>query len=287
MQRPSRFFCAGSLNVDITFPVERLPEEHEKLRCDGAHLSHGGSAANTAHWLARLGHATAMLGCVGEDAFGRQAVQALATAGVDTAYIQYAASAATGLAAIFASPAGKRMVTSGGANAHFDPAGLPASLFGPDSHLHVATPLRAIALPLLQQAKANGASTSCDLDQGPDAELLPLLDICFINHSDLARWLGTDDPAEAWQRLSAPPGFTLVMTQGAQGATAVSHEGSHSVTAQEVLVRDRTGGGDAFDAGYLHGLAQGLDRAACLQQGLRLAACVIASFGTRPLLRDG
>ncbi|WP_255211158.1 carbohydrate kinase family protein, partial [Methylogaea oryzae] len=88
--------------MDITFPVERLPEEHEKLRCDGALISQGGSAANTAHWLARLGHATVMLGCVGDDAFGSVAVAALAAVGVDTRHIQRTTQAATGLAAVFA-----------------------------------------------------------------------------------------------------------------------------------------------------------------------------------------
>lgn len=34
-----RFICAGNLNVDITFPVERLPEEHEKLRCGESYLA--------------------------------------------------------------------------------------------------------------------------------------------------------------------------------------------------------------------------------------------------------
>lgn len=91
-----RFICAGSLNVDLTFPVERLPAEHEKLRCRGSALHYGGSAANTAYWLARLEQPVQMLGCVGDDPFGSLAVAALAEVGVDTRLIQRTCRNASG-----------------------------------------------------------------------------------------------------------------------------------------------------------------------------------------------
>ena len=157
---PRRFICAGSLNVDISFTVERMPDEHEKLRCDSAQLSAGGSAANTAHWLGGLGVETAMLGCVGFDPFGQWCVDALAAAGVNVDHIQRVDGAATGMATIFTNPADKRMVTAGGANRCFIPRQVPDNLFDRDSHLHVATTIGQMARDLLRMAKGSGATTS-------------------------------------------------------------------------------------------------------------------------------
>lgn len=274
-----RFICAGSLNVDITFQVPRMPEEHEKLRVDESIVSCGGSAANTAHWLARLGADVRMLGCVGTDAFGCLCVDALARVGVDVGLVQRSARSATGIAAIFVNPSSKRMVTTGGANGCFNPQVLPGDLFQPGVHLHVATSSLPMALSLLRMAKAGGASTSCDLDGLPGPELISHADVCFANQTDLFRALGQIEPGDAWRRLGGPG---LALTRGTEGASFVDASGEYFTRALDVEVVDRTGGGDAFDAGFLLGWSQGLDWPSCLRSGLSLAAQVIAARGSRP-----
>jgi ribokinase len=275
-----QIICAGSLNVDLTFQIPRMPEEHEKLRCSETRVSCGGSAANTAHWLARLGVDTRMLGCVGEDVFGGLCVDALRAVGVDVQLIQRTREAATGMAAILVNPGSKRMVTSGGANACLEVERVPLEIFGPGVHLHVATPLFSIALPLLRRAKQAGATTSCDLDGESCPELSPLLDFCLMNQTDLTRWLGSVTVREAWERLGSSA--NLIVTQGARGATAVAAGAEVFASAFDVPVVDRTGGGDAFDAGFLFGLAQGGSLATCLRMGLFMAAGVVAGVGARP-----
>ncbi|CAI8774482.1 carbohydrate kinase family protein [Methylocaldum szegediense] len=275
-----RFICVGNLNVDLTFPITRLPAEHEKLRCQGMTLHYGGSAANTAYWLARLGQPVQMLGCVGDDPFGALAVAELAEAGVDTSLIQRTRRSLTGMAVIFASPGSKRMVTSGGANTYFNPAEVDSGIFGPGTHLHVATSLNEIALPLVRLARQRGASVSCGLDEGPSTDMMPWLDWVFMNHTELRRWSGADDPREARRRL--PPSTQLVVTRGASGAMALGPFGEYTCPAFPAIVVDRTGGGDAFDAGFLYGLARAAGPETCLRFGLLLAARVIAHEGSRP-----
>ena len=111
--------------------------------------------------------------------------------------------------------------------------------------------------------------------------MAPLVDYCFINHTDLQRALGPVEPREAWNTLD--PHMTLVVTQGESGATAVNERGEHSIPAVPVSVIDRTGGGDAFDAGFLYGLFRGDGLTGCLRLGLQLAARVVAAAGARPL----
>lgn len=275
-----QILCAGSLNVDLTFQVPRMPEEHEKVRCDESRLSCGGSAANTAYWLAKLGMETRMLGCVGEDAFGALCVDSLEAAGVDVQLVQRINQTATGMAAILVNPGSKRMVTSAGANAYFEAGRIAADTFGSGVHLHVATPLNAIALPLLRMAKRAGATTSCDLDGGLIPELRPLVDFCLMNRADLSRWLGSNRFRQALTRLGE--GSSLIVTQGGRGATALSEGAETFVSAFDTRVVDRTGGGDAFDAGFLYALAQERGMSTCLRLGLFMAAGVIAGAGARP-----
>jgi sugar/nucleoside kinase (ribokinase family) len=275
-----QILCAGSLNVDLTFPVPRMPEEHEKLRCGESGWSCGGSAANTAYWLARLGIETRMLGCVGDDVFGRLCLDSLRNVGVDLQLIQCTSKATTGMAAILVNPNSKRMVTSGGANAHFEPGRVPASVFGPDTHLHVATSLRSLALPLLQMAKQTGASTSSDMDGGPGDASCALVDYCLTNRTDLTRWHGSAGFGEARERLGS--GSSLIVTQGGRGATALSEGAEVFASAFNAQAVDRTGGGDAFDAGFLYALARGCKMAARLRLGLFMAAGVIGGVGARP-----
>jgi len=276
--------CAGSLNLDLTFQVPRMPEEHEKLRCSETRISCGGSAANTAYWLARLGVDTRMLGCVGEDVFGGLCIDALRTVGVDVKLIQRTRKATTGMAAILVNPSSKRMVTSGGANACLEVERVPIEIFGPGVHLHVATPLSSIALPLLRIAKEAGATTSCDVDGESCPELYPLLDFCLINQTDLTRWLGSVALREAWERLGGSA--NLVVTQGARGATAVGAGAEVFASAFDIRVVDRTGGGDAFDAGFLFGLTREDSLMTCLRMGLFMAASVVGGVGARPATVD-
>ena len=275
-----QILCAGSLNVDLTFQVPRMPEEHEKLRCGEGGLSCGGSAANTAYWLAKLGIETRMLGCVGEDMFGALCIDSLEAVGIDVQLIQRTPKATTGMAAIFVNPSSKRMVTSGGANAHFEAGRVSYGVFGPGAHLHVATSLNSVALPLLRMARQAGATTSCDLDGGPRQELHTLVDFCLMNRADLTRWLGFTGFDEARKRLGSSS--HLIVTQGERGASALSEGAEVFASAFAAQVVDRTGGGDAFDAGFLYALAQGSRMATCLRLGLFMAAGVIGGAGARP-----
>lgn len=279
-----RFVCAGNLNVDITFPVERLPEEHEKLRCLESTLTYGGGAANTGYWLARLGQPVQILGCVGDDPVGSLAVAALAESGVDTSRIQRTHQSLTGMAAIFSTPQSKRMVISGGANAYFDPALLEGEIFDAGVHLHVATCMHQIAHPLIRLAKERGATVSCDLNERPDPRMLRYLDLLFTNHTELRRWTGSEAPAEARKLLT--PKNVLIVTQGAYGATMLGPTEEIFEPAPPVSVVDRTGGGDAFIAGFLYGLAQDQPARVCLRLGLMLATQVIAKPGSRPAAVD-
>ena len=94
-----RVTVLGSLNTDISVPVPHLPGPGETvLAAAAASIGTGGKGANQAVAAARLGAATRMVGCCGDDEFGGSLRGALAAEGIDVAGLRTAPGAASGLA---------------------------------------------------------------------------------------------------------------------------------------------------------------------------------------------
>lgn len=90
----------GSINADLVAGVEQLP-----LRAETIHALHfqqhlGGKGANQAVAAALLGGRVAMVGCVGDDGAGAQALQGLAEAGVHRDGVRTVVGKPTGTALI-------------------------------------------------------------------------------------------------------------------------------------------------------------------------------------------
>jgi len=281
-----RVICIGSLNMDMFIGIDRLPDAHEKVRCETYSMQCGGSAANTAYWLARLGCNVMMVGCVGSDYFGQRCVADLENVGANCRCIHTVESHLTGAAIIMYSGSSKRIITTGGANRSLLPDMLPLDQFDNKTHVHIATSNRAVALRALEKAKERGARTSADVGSTPCLVGLRLLDYCFINSDDLHRWLGNDDPIARWRelfhsmRVDMPP--MLIVTRGAKGALCCSHDTCIEIPTVAVSPVDRTGGGDAFCAGVIARFVQKHDLVSCIKYGLELARSVILAVGSRP-----
>jgi ribokinase len=157
-QRP-RVTVLGSLNTDISLPVPRLPGPGETVLATApASIGTGGKGANQAVAAARLGAATRMVGCCGEDEFGARLRGALAAEGIDVAGLRSVAGAASGLALITVDPAGENVIAvAPGANALASDAEVAAAFAAPCDVLvlsaEIPVPVLASAL---RRANAGG-----------------------------------------------------------------------------------------------------------------------------------
>jgi sugar/nucleoside kinase (ribokinase family) len=106
-----RITVLGSLNMDISVAVPRLPAPGETVLGSGAVIAPGGKGANQAVAAARLGGTVRMIGCTGDDEFGRMARSALEAEGVDADGVRAVAGSATGLALITVDAAGENVIT--------------------------------------------------------------------------------------------------------------------------------------------------------------------------------
>src|SRR5512146_2336807 len=89
---------AGSINVDLVVRVAQLPAPGQTVSGGTFERHHGGKGANQAVAAARLGAAVTMVGAVGDDDFGRNALVDLTHEGVDVSRVAVLSGRSTGLA---------------------------------------------------------------------------------------------------------------------------------------------------------------------------------------------
>ena len=128
MRNRPRITVLGSLNMDISVTVPRLPEPGATVLGSAARFTPGGKGANQAVAAARLGAEVRMVGCVGDDDFGRRLLAALREEGVGHDGVRVTADAPTGLAMISVDHAGENIITvAPGANHEVGPAEVRAA----------------------------------------------------------------------------------------------------------------------------------------------------------------
>jgi len=120
----------GSINVDMVASCERLPGAGETVAGDGFSTGLGGKGANQAVAARRFGAVTQMVGRVGADSFGRDAITQLHAEGIDTTFLAATDAAPTGVAHIRVGQTDGQnsIVVISGANATLTPAAVEQAL---------------------------------------------------------------------------------------------------------------------------------------------------------------
>ncbi|WP_379548545.1 adenosine kinase [Qipengyuania sp. DSG2-2] len=259
----------------------------------------GGSAANTLAGLASLGTKCAFIGQVADDQFGQVFAHDIRSAGIafDTPARQD--DPPTGRCLIFVSPDGERtMNTFLGAGQFLPASALDESVIADGAILYLEGYLwdpeepRKAMRRAIDVARGAGrkvaftASESFVIDRhGDDFRAMiedGVIDILFVNESELATLTGKDDFEDGLASLSGKVPV-LVATKGEHGAVAIADEERAEVAAEPVAkVVDTTGAGDQFAAGFLSGHVKGLPLETCLKRGAIAAAEVISHIGPRP-----
>jgi sugar/nucleoside kinase (ribokinase family) len=271
--------CLGAINIDVTLRVDRLPERHEKLMAREIKLGGGGSASNTAVWLSRQGVKVRMFGWVGDDIFGVFGLQDLQANGVDTNGVK-SLRAASPVAICVATPDDKRIIASPIIDAPWTPDDI-GELGEEVDWLHTTVCDAAFLKRAKDSRGKPGAVLSVELDGGYDPLLPTIADYLFSNADELARALGTEDFAGfIAERHRADPAIWFV-TLGDKGALTINAGRIAFVAGAAVAPVDRTGGGDAFNAGVIAALLSGADPESAAAAGLDLAAQAIGRLGAR------
>lgn len=291
----------------MTVDLLTLGEAMVSLRTDsllrlGGHLtvSVAGAESNVAIAMARLGHRTRWVGRVGDDEFGALVLRTLRAEQVDLEYAAVTQGRVTGLAVFDTGPGGVRRVhyrrTTSAAGA-LSPQDVDPALRAGARLLHVTGITPALGeLPARTVRHAMGAADSTGATVCLDVNfrqklwsssqasrtlrpLLPLVDVLVASEHELPLVAdGPDEDARAKDLLELGIG-EVVVKRGAAGATVHTHELTVSAPALRVPLVDTVGAGDAFTAGYLSGLLDGLELAGRLHRGVLLGAAAVSSAG--------
>lgn len=285
-------FVVGSINQDFVLAVERRPKPGETVTDAELSLLPGGKGANAAVAAARLGAQTAMLGCVGEDAFGGELVKNLREKGVDAEHVKATPDAPTGSAFITVTPDGENaIVVSPGANRRLGPGEVEEAA-GTLREASVLVAQLEVPIEAIERAAnlVTGGGGRFLLNLAPAREvpgsLLRLPDPLVVNEHEARFLLGGSEqgPEELAEKLLALGPASAVVTLGASGAVLAAGGTTRIFPAPKIEAVDTTGAGDAFVGALAARLAGGARLEEAVPYAVLAGAAAVARAGAQGAL---
>ncbi len=297
--------CYGDICADLLIPYGRAllsvaaPVDQDDL---SVRFSHGGSVANTAVTLSRLGVPTLFLGTAGQDAFGRALKEGLEKEGVDASLLTLKEASMTTMVLLVLDERGERVPFAYpriGASQHdITSDQIPEDILSRISCMHSSgmtlreDPAATQQLILMRRCHEAGIPVSLDVN----ARLESLQDKTFADNmqtairycdllfgsaeDELCPLSGETDPDRAAKKLlDLVP--MVVARRGEQGATVYTRKEVRTFPAFSVSIRDRVGAGDVYDGAFLASLLSGCTPREANRRACAAGAWCVSHFGGR------
>ncbi|MFW5654718.1 MAG: carbohydrate kinase family protein [Roseicyclus sp.] len=267
---------AGRLYCDLVFTgLDAPPTSGHEVFAEDLHLRTGGGAFITAAYLARLGHDAALFATLPAAPFTDRVIADAELFGLRLHGTAPGAGTAPQITVAFPLGGDRSFVTKRVGPALPDIATMPRA-----RHLHIGEMTTALEHPdLIGAARRAGMTISLDcawdgiaLKRNDLGEVIAAVDLFFPNADEVAEL--------ARQGVEPRPRQALVTKRGADGAEYRPASGpTLHAPARPARIRDLTGAGDAFNAGFLSAWLRGAAPQRALQEGTRLGAIAIAEIG--------
>lgn len=295
MSRPM-LVVLGAVNVDLVVRGAPLPAPGETVVGGVFGRHQGGKGGNQAVAAARALRggpaegAVVLLGAVGEDELGREALAALSAEGIDVRSTKVVNGFATGVALIVVDDAGENQIAvAPGANARIEPSDVDAALEGLQAGSVVLASLE-VPLPAVRRAaeRCRDLGGTFVLNPAPAvpgaADLLPFASVVTPNEGELTALEGAGVGPDAASALARRhPALRVIVTRGTDGATLTDEAGERSFPAPTVPVADTTGAGDAFNGALAAALLEGRP----VEEAVARAVAAAGRSVTQPGAREG
>ena len=286
MNKKPRILVVGSFMMDLVATADRAPDLGETVIGTGFRTAPGGKGANQAVQAARLGADTHMAGCVGNDSFGKEMIQALKTAGVDISHVKISDAHSSGVGHIEVQTGAlgvqNRIIVAPGANYDLKPADLDWLKEEIRTYDMVIMQLELEMATIEYVARlAHDAGVPVMLNPAPAAPLTGDLLSCvtFLSPNETEAGLLS---AAVLMDKGVP---NVMITLGDQGAANCTAEGVKRVPCVKMTeVKDPTAAGDSFVGAFCTGYAAGLSVADAMTLAVHAAAITVCSFGAIPSL---
>ena len=291
-----KILCIGSVTADLLVrPVDALPRPGTLQGVQGVTFYPGGCAVNGALDLVRLGAKVSLSCLVGRDAFGQMLTAHFEKEGLTTKGVKARDGVDTTVSVVLISKGGERsFLYSPGSAAAFCREDIDKELLEEADIVFVAG---AMLLPsfegealadFMKEAKAQGKMTVMDTAYDKDGRWLCRIKDALA-HTDLfmpsleeAKALsGKDDPHEMADFFFSLGGGSVDIKLGSDGALVCRTPGERFriPIVEGIRVKDTTGAGDAFCAGFLYSIAAGDDFERAGRFAAAVAGCCIEETG--------
>lgn len=299
--KANNFVIIGRVGMDL-FPA---PGEAVEA-ADTFSADMGGSSANIAAGIVKLGGKAALVTRVSDDAVGRFCVNKLKHYGVDTAHVTPVGGEARNSLALYESRVqGHQSVIYRNGAADFemttdDVAAVDYSAFGAlvtAGTVFAAEPSRTATFKAFDAARAAGLPIIFDVDYRPYSWPSPqvaeevlskagaMSDVIVGNDEEFGFMAGDINKGlDKARELAATTASIVVYKMGEKGAVTITKGGETRSGIYPVEALKPTGAGDSFMAGFLTGIADGLDIHTSVLRGSACAAIVVAKPGCAPAM---
>ncbi len=297
--------CYGDICADLLIPYGRaLSAQSGVVDADAlsVHFSHGGSVANTAVTLARLGAQALFLGTAGQDAFGRALKEGLMREGVDASLLTLKEASMTTMVLLVLDEQGERVPFAyprTKASQHDITAEqIPEDILSRISWMHSSgmtlreDPAATQQLDLMRRCHEAGIPVALDVNARLESlqdrtfsqnmnTALQYCDLLFGSAEDeLCPLAEESDPDRAARKLLEIVPM-VVARRGEKGATVYTREQVFSSPAFSVPIRDRVGAGDVYDGAFLSSLLLGHTVPEANRRACAAGAWCVSHFGGR------
>jgi sulfofructose kinase len=281
-----RIIIIGHSALDRVYRITAFPAKPTKVRALEHIESGGGTAANAAAAVARLGGAAGLWSRVGDDEAGHKIVRSLEAAGVDTSHILQLEGTKTPTATVIVDGAGERLVVSEDDHVMpMSPDWLPL-----DSIASAGAVLSDLSwlegtIAAFSKARDEGVPTLLDVDLGGGhllTQIVHLTDYVILSAPAFERFTIGADRNERLAGLIAGGARHAGVTLGAKGYSWKRRDGPDGHQAAfPIEAVDTTGAGDAFHGAFALALASGCSDEECARVASAAAALKCRRLGAR------
>jgi ribokinase len=283
----SPILVIGSSNTDMVINVPELPRPGQTIAGQDFQIFGGGKGANQAIAAKRAGAAVRFIAAIGDDDFGKSALQTFAAEGIDTSSIQILADTPSGVAMIFVDAAGENCIgVASGANARLTPEILQSQQYAFDD---IAVLLMQLETPLETVAAAMQMAAARELPvilnpapaQALSKDLLQGLYCITPNETEaeLLSGIAVSDDIEAAEAMRQQGVQNVIVTLGAKGALLCNAAGTYFQPAETVEVVDTTAAGDTFNGVLAAMIAKGQPLQSAVKTAVHAATMSVQSAG--------
>ena len=296
--KPFDLAIAGELNLDLILYGLPLQMEAERdLLATGFVSTLGSSSAIVAHNAAALGLRVRFQSLVGEDDFGRIALERLRQMHVEVSGVVVDPQVTTGVTVLLPHDSVRHSLTYLGSISQLTVRHLDVERLKEARHFHLSSLFLQKALhpdlsSLLRELKHAGMSVSLDTNDDPASawgeplsDILPLVDVFMPNEGELCRMAGGVSLEQAMEEFAVEVPI-MVVKRGRTGCSVRHRKKSFDVPALSVVPVDTIGAGDSFDAGFLTAYLRGYDLRTCARAGNVTGALCTQGMGGTEAFRD-